>query len=309
LTLVTPAAERVYPIGQTWVELAASDSAGNTATCDVPVTVERPRSLTVVCPAAMQVDAPSDRCGWAGTLSGTGSAACVGELALTSAPLELSVGTSRVDLRTSDDQPVAGACEVDVEVSDVTAPTVHCGAPEALTAADLPALVTPSAADACEVSLTVVDLRCLDPRGDEVACDVASDADGQVSIRATPAGTHTIVWTVIATDASGLEARQPCIVPVTVVGDRDGDGWFDDVDNCPDVPNGQPHDLFGGAQRDLDRDGLGDACDPELDGVIAQGSGGCGAGGGAAAGSLVVLGLAVCRALVRQKRSRCRPFR
>lgn len=36
--------------------------------------------------------------------------------------------------------------------------------------------------------------------------------------------------------------------------DRDGDGWLDPADNCPDVPN--PY------QADADFDGAGDACDP-----------------------------------------------
>ena len=39
--------------------------------------------------------------------------------------------------------------------------------------------------------------------------------------------------------------------------DRDDDGWDDDDDLCPDVPDP--------AQRDTDGDGLGDACDPDDD--------------------------------------------
>ncbi len=61
------------------------------------------------------------------------------------------------------------------------------------------------------------------------------------------------------------------------VGDRDGDGIPDDVDNCPDVKNpdqaNEDKDNFGDAcdncpqianntQADSDGDGIGDACDP-----------------------------------------------
>ncbi|MEA2461854.1 MAG: hypothetical protein QOH90_2031, partial [Actinomycetota bacterium] len=40
--------------------------------------------------------------------------------------------------------------------------------------------------------------------------------------------------------------------------DSDGDGILDDVDNCPDVANAD--------QADLDGDGIGDACDDDVDG-------------------------------------------
>ena len=39
--------------------------------------------------------------------------------------------------------------------------------------------------------------------------------------------------------------------------DSDGDGILDSVDNCPQVPNAD--------QKDNERDGLGDVCDPDDD--------------------------------------------
>jgi hypothetical protein len=44
--------------------------------------------------------------------------------------------------------------------------------------------------------------------------------------------------------------------------DDDQDEWLDDIDNCPVTQNPDEIDL----QRDLDLDGLGDPCDPDVDG-------------------------------------------
>lgn len=53
--------------------------------------------------------------------------------------------------------------------------------------------------------------------------------------------------------------------------DSDGDGVQDfalsegaDRDNCPYIPNPRPEN--GAGQADLDKDGVGDACDPDIDG-------------------------------------------
>lgn len=52
---------------------------------------------------------------------------------------------------------------------------------------------------------------------------------------------------VLATFVRLTDQLPPCSL------DRDGDGWADDVDNCPDDPNAE--------QSDRDGDGVGDACD------------------------------------------------
>jgi hypothetical protein len=75
-----------------------------------------------------------------------------------------------------------------------------------------------------------------------------------------------------ADDIAGVHALYP-----PAPGDRDGDGFPDNVDNCPTTPNpdqtDSDHDGVGDAcdncpnvpnpdQADRDRDGVGDACDP-----------------------------------------------
>lgn len=72
-----------------------------------------------------------------------------------------------------------------------------------------------------------------------------------------PAGSHEVrtVWTQ---DDEVLAADVRTVVHTAPGTDRDGDGVADSSDNCVKQPNAD--------QADLDRDGVGDACDSDIDG-------------------------------------------
>ena len=96
----------------------------------------------------------------------------------------------------------------------------------------------------------------------------------------SPRDQHTAVWTgaemIVWGGNFGVDTGARYCVGVVGVGDTDGDGVPDDVDNCPHVPNPDQADGDGdrvgdacdncpltsnSGQSDMDGDLLGDACD------------------------------------------------
>jgi LPXTG-motif cell wall-anchored protein len=66
-------------------------------------------------------------------------------------------------------------------------------------------------------------------------------------------GTYTLRLTVRTENGDSASTTKEVLVEVPRP-DQDGDGWYDDVDNCPAASNP--------GQEDVDGDDVGDACDP-----------------------------------------------
>ncbi len=224
------AAERRFGPGTTHTSVSVSDAAGNVATCEIEVVVSIADTIDLACGDVIDRTAPAEACGVSEVVHALVDGACA-----TIAPEagEFPVGTTEV--------VVGEGCVTRVVVADDTPPIVRCGAPPSDPSA-LPWTVSPSAEDACGVTLEWLELGCLGTNGDVLAEGCALDRRGDaLTVAAVPAhaGAVTVRYGLRALDPSGNAATLQCevVVPGTTIADRDEDGVPDTIDNCPDVPN------------------------------------------------------------------------
>ena len=213
-----------FPVGTTMVTWTATDENGNTATCDITITVtDDENPVFVNCPEDLTVNNDVDKCGanvvWSVPVAEDNCG--IQSVVQTAGPAPgnyLPVGTTTITYEVTDVNGNTNECSFDIEVMDMQLPELSC-----------PTQFLTQSADAnCE---WVVDGDLLDPGSyDNCAVTVltndynnASTLDGATF----PLGTTTVSWT--AEDAAGNSVS--CAYVVSVIDDS-----YPTVDDgtCPD---------------------------------------------------------------------------
>ncbi|MBL8863336.1 MAG: HYR domain-containing protein [Planctomycetes bacterium] len=267
-----PAPGTLVGAGTIEVVLTVTDAAGNPATCSTTFSVLDTTPPEITCPAPLALSAgPGCLAALPDLTSSVGVIDC-GPVTLSQSPAAgtlLGLGGTIVTLTALDASGNSSACEVLVDVADVTPPEVT----------------------ACATRLTIpADTRCQSELPDLRAGVAATDTCSSVTIEQNPPPGAilglgaTLVVLTITDEASNVAT---CSVWVTTASpDSDADGVVDCLDGCPadplktdpgacgcgvseDDPDGDGvpscidncDALANPTQDDGDADGVGDACD------------------------------------------------
>jgi len=130
------------------------------------------------------------------------------------------LGMTGVTLVVSDEFGASDSCEAKVTVEDTEAPLVVCNAPRTntITPPDAPISFTASAMDNCGVaSVEITDFDCFKftkkgKRIDKTESCVVTLAGDTITILDSGGVNDHIEWTVVATDASGIQTVEICEV-------------------------------------------------------------------------------------------------
>jgi len=194
---VTSNAPAQFPEGTNFVTWTATDSGGNTATCQQRVVVRDTQAPAITCPADVTVSANVGACFATGVALGTPSASdnCGAVTVTSNAPAQFPVGTNLVTWTATDGSGNSSTCQQRVIVRDSQSPSITC-----------PAEVTVNAnPGACFASGVVL------------GSPVASDNCGAVTVTSNapaqfPVGTNLVTWTATDTGGNATTCQQRVIV-------------------------------------------------------------------------------------------------
>jgi len=192
-----PPAGTTVTIGDTLVTLTANDGNGNTATCQVTVSVVDTNPPTITCPPTPALISANESCQATIPDLVTGTTAsdnCDTEVSISQNPPAgtlVGLGDTMVTLTARDNSGLTATCQVSISVVDMTPPTITCPAnPAPITAdehcqAGIPDLVTTAkAADNCDNQVAVTQnplAGTLVGLGDTVVILMADDGHGNTA--------------------------------------------------------------------------------------------------------------------------------
>jgi len=138
------------------------------------------------------------------------------------APARFPLGSTPVTYTVTDDDLNQSTAQQRVTVVDSTPPRALCNAPASITPPQAPISFTASASDSCgAASVVVTGYKCYfdNKPGKRVnrtpSCQVALAGD-TITVLDSGGVADNIVWTIVATDASGNTSTSDCKVVVTL---------------------------------------------------------------------------------------------
>jgi subtilisin family serine protease len=218
----TPTVIFPSPTGTTSVTLTVDDTEFD-ASCPASVQVSDTLPPYLVAPPDVTAECTSS----SGTLVDIGDATvydeCDQSLALgNNAPARFPLGSTKVTYTVTDDDLNQSTAQQRVTVVDSTPPAALCNAPTSITPTQAPVSFTATASDSCgAASAVVMGYKCYfgNKAGKRVnrtpSCEVAVAGD-TITVLDSGGVADNIVWTIVATDASGNTATRECKVVVTL---------------------------------------------------------------------------------------------
>lgn len=197
-----------YPKGTTTIHWTATDSAGNSSSCDQTVTVNDNENPVITCPANITRSTDPGACsasinpGTATATDNCGSASVSGarsDAQPLSAPYPK--GTTTIHWTATDGSGNTASCDQTITVNDTEAPAISCPAN----------ITTGTEPGTCSAHVATGTATATDNCGSTTVTGTRSD--GRPLTDTYPKGTTTITWT--ATDSSGNQSS--CTQTITVV--------------------------------------------------------------------------------------------